>query len=75
MQMSGGKLYLSPIRTNRSNRQDSTRLLEYREIFPSVANEVQMSDRTLYFSDGAKTLYLPNGTNRSNKTLIFSDKI
>ena len=55
--MSGGKLYLSPIRTNRAKRQDSTRLLEYREIFPSVANEMQMPDRTLLFGWSKKSLF------------------
>ena len=41
----------SPNRTNRSNRQASTRVSEYREIFLSVANEMQMSDGKLYLSD------------------------
>ena len=40
----------SPNRTNRSNRQASTRVPEYREIF-SVANEMQMADRKLYLAD------------------------
>ena len=50
--MSDRKLYssdrpknlYSPDRTNRSNRQASTRVPEYRGIFPSVANEMQMSN-------------------------------
>ena len=46
-------LYL-PNRTNRSNRQASTRVPEDREIFLSVANEMQMSDGTLYLSVGPK---------------------
>ena len=81
--MADRKLYLSdgpkilylPNRANRSNRQASTRVPEDREIFLSVANEMQMSDRKLYLSDGPKILYLPNRTNRSNKTSIFSDRI
>ena len=60
--MSDGKLYLSdrpyilysPNRTNRSNRQASTRVPEYREIFLSVANEMQMSDGKLCLSDRPK---------------------
>ena len=44
----------SPNRTNQSNRQASTRVPEYREIFLSVANEMQMSDGKLYLSDRAK---------------------
>ena len=40
--------------TNRSNSQASTRVLEYREIFLSVANEMQMADRKHYLSDRPK---------------------
>ena len=47
----GQKTLYSPTRTNRSNRQASTRVPEYREIFLSVANEMQMADRKLYLSD------------------------
>ena len=39
------KILYSPNRTNRSNRQASTRVPEYCEIFLSVANEMQMADR------------------------------
>ena len=38
----------SPNRTNRSNRQASTQVPECREIFPSVANEMEMADRKLF---------------------------
>ena len=69
------KILYSPNRTNRSNRQASTRVPEDREIFLSVANEMQMADRKLYLSDGPKILYLPSRTNRSNKTSIFSDRM
>ena len=41
------KILYSPNRTNRSNRQASTRVPEDREIFLSVANEMQMADRKL----------------------------
>ena len=44
----------SPNRTNRSNRQASTQVPEYREIFTSVANEMQMSYSKLYLSDRPK---------------------
>ena len=42
-----------PNRTNRSNRQASIRVPEYREIFLSVANEMQMEDRKHYLSVGS----------------------
>ena len=46
------KILYSPNRTNRSKRQASTgRVPEYREIFLSVANEMQMADRELYLTD------------------------
>ena len=61
------KILYSPNRTNRSNRHASTRVPEDREIFLSVASEMQMADRKLYLSDGPKILYLPNRTNRSNR--------
>ena len=61
------KSHYSPNRTNRSNRQASTRVPEYRGIFLSVANEMQMSDGQLYLSDRPKILYSPNKTNRSNR--------
>ena len=48
------KILYSPNRTNRSNRQASTRVPEYREIFLSVANEMQMADRKLYLADRSK---------------------
>ena len=48
------KILHSPNRTNRSNRQASTRVPEYREIFLSVANEMQMADRKLYLADRPK---------------------
>ena len=58
--MADRKLYLSdrpkklilysPNRTNQSNRQASTRVPEYREIFLSVANEMQMTDRKLKYN-------------------------
>ena len=44
------KLIYSPNGTNRSNRQACTQVPEYRGIFLSVANEMQMADRKLYFS-------------------------
>ena len=69
------KILYSPSRTNRSNRQAPTRLQEDREIFLSVANEMQMADGKLYLSDRPKILYLPSRINRSNKTSIFSDRI
>ena len=48
------KILYSPNRTNRSNRQASTRVPEYREIFLSVANEMEMADRKLYLADRPK---------------------
>ena len=62
MQMADRKLYLSgrpkilylPNRTNRSNRQASIRLQEDREIFLSVANEMQMADGKFHLSDRPK---------------------
>ena len=45
------KILYSPNRTNRSNRQASTRVPEYRELFLSVANDMQMADRKLYLAD------------------------
>ena len=48
------KILSSPNRTNRSNRQVSTQVPEYREIFTSVANEMQMSYSKLYLSDRPK---------------------
>ena len=48
------KFVYSPNRTNRSNRQAYTRVPKYREIFPSVANEMQMADRKLYLADRPK---------------------
>ena len=51
----------SPKRRNRSNKQESTSLLDYCELFLSVANEMQMSDGKLYLPDR------PNRTNRSNR--------
>ena len=48
------KVLYSPNRTNRSNRQASTRVPEYREIFQSVANEMQMADGKLYLADRPK---------------------
>ena len=50
----GQKILSSPNRTNRSNRQFSTQVPEYREIFTSVANEMQMSYSKLYLSDRPK---------------------
>ena len=47
----------SPNRRNRSKKQASTQLQDYRELFPSAANEMQMSYRTLYLSDGPKNLW------------------
>ena len=44
----------SPNRTNRSNRQASTPVPEYRKIFLSVANDMQVSDGKLYLSDRPK---------------------
>ena len=61
------KILNSPNRTNRSNRQASTQLQEYREIFLSVANEMQMADRKLYLSDRPKILYSPNRIDQINK--------
>ena len=48
------KILYSPNRTNRSNRQASTRVPEYREIFLSVANEMQVADGKLCLSDRPK---------------------
>ena len=49
------KILYSPNRTTRSNRQASTgRVPEYREIFLSVANEMQMADGKLYLADRSK---------------------
>ena len=48
------KILCSPNRTNRSNRQAYARVPEYREIFVSVANEMQMADRKLYLADRPK---------------------
>ena len=48
------KILYSPNKTNRSNRQASTRVPEYREIFLSGANEMQMADRKLYQADRPK---------------------
>ena len=48
------KILYSPNRTDRSNIQTSTLVPEYREIFPSVANEMQMADRELYLADRPK---------------------
>ena len=48
------KVLYSPNRTNRSNRQASTRDPEYREIFLSVTTEMQMADRKLYLADRPK---------------------
>ena len=48
------KILYSPNRTNRSNRQASTWVPEYREIFESVANEMQMADGKLYLADRSK---------------------
>ena len=48
------KFVYSPNRTNRSNRQASTRVPEYREIFLSVANEMQMADRKHHLLDRPK---------------------
>ena len=39
---------------NRSNRQASTRVSDYHEIFLSVANEMQMADGKLYLVDRPK---------------------
>ena len=69
------KILYSPNRMNRSNGQASTRVPGYREIFVSVANEMQLADRQFYLSDHPKILYSPNETNRSNRTSIFSDRI
>ena len=52
------KILHSANRTNRSNRQASTRVPEYREIFLSVANEMQMADRKLYLADRPKNSLL-----------------
>ena len=60
-------IHYSPNRTNRSNRQASTRVPEYREIFPSVANEMQMADRNSTWRIVPKILYSPNRTNRSHR--------
>ena len=48
------KILYSSNKTNRSNRQASERVPEYREIFGSVANEMQMADRKLYLADRPK---------------------
>ena len=48
------KILHSPSRTNRSTRQAFTRVPEYREIFLSVANDMQMADRKLYLADRPK---------------------
>ena len=48
------KILYSPNRTNQSNRQASTRVPKYREIFQSVANEMQMAGRKRYLSDRPK---------------------
>ena len=57
-----------PNRTNRSNRQASTRVPKYRKIFLSVANEMHMSDRkNSSCRIVQKILYSPNRTNRSNR--------
>ena len=48
------KILYSAKRTNRSNRQASTRVSDYHEIFLSVANEMQMADRKLYLADRPK---------------------
>ena len=48
------KILYSPNTTNRSNRQAATRVPEYREIFLSVANEMQIADRKLYLADRPK---------------------
>ena len=41
--------------------------MEYRELFRSATNEMQISDGKLYLSDRPKILYSPNRTNRSNR--------
>ena len=61
------KILSSPNKTNRSNRQASTRVPEYPKILLSVANEMQMAYRKLYLVDRPKILYSPNRTNQSNK--------
>ena len=48
------KILYSPNRTNRSNRQASSQVPEYCDIFLSVANEMQMADRKLYLADRPK---------------------
>ena len=48
------KILYSPNQTNRSNRQASTWVPEYREIFRSVADEMQMADIKLYLADRPK---------------------
>ena len=49
------KILYSPNRTNQSNGQASTgRVPEYREIFLSVANEMQMADKKTLLGGSSK---------------------
>ena len=46
--------YLVAKENESTNRQASTLVVKYREIFLSVANEMQMADRKLYLADRPK---------------------
>ena len=65
------KILYSPNRTNRSNRHASTRVPEYREIFLSVANEMQMADRKLYLADRPKNLSIRQIERIDQRELLF----
>jgi len=62
----------SPKTTNRSNRQASTRVPEYREV-SLMRRKWQIENSSRWIVQ--KILYSPNRTNRSNRTSIFSDRI
>ena len=62
------KILYSPNRTNRSNRQASTRVPEYSEIFHYMKCKWQIDNSTCWIVQ--KILYSPNRTNRSNRTFF-----
>ena len=83
--MADRKLYLADRHKKFSIRQieqidqidklPPTRVPEYREIFLSVANEMQWQMENSTCRIVQNFLYPPNRTNRSNRTSVFSDRI
>ena len=68
------KIPYSPNRTNRSNRQASTRLQEDREIFLSVANECKCQMENSICRIVQKILYSSNRRNRLNRQASTGSK-